>query len=340
MITELDGLIAEATAETHEPVRQALASVQPIFILALPRSHSAVVCAMLGQHPQMYGFPETNLFCAPTMEKWREMCDKSRFHMADGLLRAAGQLLYGEQTEASVKAAEGWLSRRSHFTTSLIFETLAEMTGGLVPVESSSTLVSRPAALLRILQMFPLARFIHVVQHPRGFGEFLMKRIHEAAKQGPVPHWMLNLASLPGVSASDDGTPHREPGFDPQRAWYVLNVNACEFLKQVPDDQKVLLRVEDLSREPLPTFGRIAGWLGLRTDQEAIEAMTHPERSPYACLGPPRARFGNDSSFLQNPEFGLPPTEAQTLDGPLSWSPGAKEFLPKVSELARRFGYQ
>src|ERR1700733_14487443 len=132
MITELDGLIAEATAETHEPVRQALASVQPIFILALPRSHSAVVCAMLGQHPQMYGFPETNLFCAPTMEKWREMCDTSRFHMADGLLRAAGQLLYGEQTEASVKAAEGWLSRRSHFTTSLIFETLAEMTGGLV----------------------------------------------------------------------------------------------------------------------------------------------------------------------------------------------------------------
>ena len=46
---------------------------------------------------------------------------------------------------------------------------------------------------------------------------------------------------------------------------------------------------------------KIAGWLGLRTDDAAINEMRHPERSPYACFGPPGARFGNDRFFLENP---------------------------------------
>jgi hypothetical protein len=274
------------------------------------------------------------------MAKWWEMCEHSAFHMADGLLRAVAQLFFGEQTDDSIKAAEGWLRRRNHFSTSLVFESLAEKTGGLVPVESSSTLVSRPAALQLMLQMFPLARFIHIVQHPRRFGEFLMKGIEDAARQGPVPYWMLNLASFPGASASEDGTPHRDSGFDPQRAWYVLNGNACEFLKGVPENQRLLLRIEDLFGETVPVLERIAGWLGLRTDEEAIQAMMHPEQSPYARPGPPRARFGNESAFLQNPTPGTAPLEAHTLEGPLSWSPVAREFLPKVKELARQFDYR
>jgi hypothetical protein len=339
-MSERNGFIPKAGAEPQNAGAKAASSAHPVFLLAPPRCHSAVVCAMLGQHPQMYGFPETHLFCAPTMEKWWEMCEQSAFHMADGLLRVVAQLFFEEQTENSVRAAEGWLRRRGHFTTSLLFELLAERTGGRIPIESSPTFVSRPAAMQRMLTMFPLARFIHVVQHPRGFGEFLMKGIEEAARQGPVPYWMLNLASFPGAAASEDGTPHRDSGFDPQRAWYVLNANACEFLNLVPDDQKMLLRTEDLCRETGTTLEGIAGWLGLRTDEEAIEAMTHPERSPYARPGPPNARFGNERAFLLNPMPAPAPPEPHTLEGPLSWRPGAQEFLPKVQELARQLGYR
>jgi hypothetical protein len=334
-----NGAIAGPSAEPQNAGPKTAPSARPVFLLALPRCHSAVVAAMLGQHPQMYDFPETHLFSAPTMEKWWELSEQSAFHMADGLLRAVAQLFFEEQTEKSVRAAEGWLRRRNHYTTSLVFESLAEKLGVRVPVEGSSSLVSRPAALQRMLSMFPLARFIYVLRHPRGFGEFLMKGIEAAARQGPVPYWMLNLASFPGAAASEDGTPHRDPGFDPQRAWYVLNANACEFLKLVPADQTMLLHTEDLFRERRPTLERIASWLGLRTDEEAIEAMEHPERSLYACLGPPNARYGNERAFLENP-MSLPAPSEDTLEGPLSWRPGGQEFLPKVQELARQLGYR
>ena len=207
-------------------------------------------------------------------------------------------------------------------------------------MESCTTIVSRPAALRRMLRMFPPARFIHVAQHPRDFGEFLMKGIQEASKMGPVPYWMLNLASLPGPSASEDGTPHKDAGFDPQRAWYVLNANIDGFLKPISEPQKILLRVEDLMADPRQTVGRIASWLGLRTDDEAIEQMLHPERSPYACFGPRSARYGNEGAFLQNPALGDAPVELHSLEGPLSWTREGQGFLPRVKELARQFGYE
>lgn len=314
-------------------------TVQPLFLLAPPRSHSALACAMLGQHPQMYGLPETHLFSAPTMAKWWEMCSTSTYHMEDGLLRAVAQLYFGEQNDPAIKAAVGWLRRRAHFTTSFLFEELAERVCPLILVEKSPTLVSRPIALQRAFAMFPQASFIHVVQHPRSYGESLMKGIREAAKHGPVPYWMLHLASFPGPGASEDGTPHDTPGLDPQRAWYVLNMCAFEFLKSVPEDQKMVIRGEDLLTGSEQTLRGIVGWMGLRMDDEAIEKMKHPERSPYARFGPPRARYGNESLFLHSPALSPRQAEVHTLEGPLSWMP-TQDFLPRVKQLARQFGYQ
>ena len=151
---------------------------------------------------------------------------------------------------------------------------------------------------------------------------------------------MLYLASFPSPSGGEDGTARQDSGLDPQRAWYVLNMNVCEFLKVVPDDQKMLLHIEQLFSETEQTLRQIAGWLGLRTDDEAIEAMKHPERSPYARFGPPSARYGNEPFFLRSPGLGPKQPKMHTLGGPLSWRPTAQEFLPEVKELARQFGYQ
>jgi hypothetical protein len=337
---ELDGLILEASTPERSSGAKAVPPAQPVFLLAPPRSHSALVGAMVGQHPQMCGLPETHLFNAPTVTKWWEMCDASTFRMADGLLRAVAELFYGYQTDETILAAEGWLRRRDHYTTSLVFEELMDRVPGRVLVEGSCTFVSRPAALQRILRNFPLARFVHLTRHPRAFGEYLMKGIEEAARLGPVPYWMLNLASLPGPSASEDGTPHQNSGFDPQRAWYELNAKAGEFLKLVPTDRKMVLRIEDLFSDTKPNLQRVAGWLGLRTDDEAVEAMTNPERSPFARPGPSRAPFGNEGGFLQNPTFEPPSAQAYVLDGPLSWRQDGQGFLPRVKELAQQFGYR
>jgi hypothetical protein len=83
----------------------------------------------------------------------------------------------------------------------------------------------------------------------------------------------------------------------------------------------------------------VAAWLGLRTDPAAIDLMKHPERSPYAFLGPPGAKFGNDEFFLRDPLFRPSQTSSHTLDGPLSWRIDGGEFLPEVKALASELGY-
>src|SRR5207245_2865569 len=112
----------------------------PLFILAPPRSFSSVICAMLGQHPQMYGLPELHLFTTATMaDQWRTGA-RGPFSMGHGLLRAVAQVCYGAQTEVTIEAARGWLRRRSHFTTGMILEELCERVQPLMVVEKSPTL--------------------------------------------------------------------------------------------------------------------------------------------------------------------------------------------------------
>ena len=100
------------------------------------------------------------------------------------------------------------------------------------------------------------------------------------------------------------------------------------------------VRGEDLLSEPDTYLRKIAEWLGLRTDEEALEAMKHPEQSPYACIGPANAPFGNNRGFLQAPALRpYSPAQKLKLEGALSRRDTGGEFSPEVKELAREFGY-
>ena len=115
-----------------------------------------------------------------------------------------------------------------------------------------------------------------------------------------------------------------------------MHSNVCEFLETIPDDRKLLIRAEDVLGSPDVTLSAIVEWLGLQNDLEALDAMKHPERSPYARFGPPEARYGDNALFLRSPVMPAPPAEPDNLDAPLSWRAG---FQPDVKELARQFGY-
>jgi len=318
--------------------------VGPLMILAVPRSFSSVVAAMLGQHPQMYGLPEMELFGAETVAEWWKLCSGPAFPTrAHGTLRAIAQLFFGKQTAYTVKLAEGWLWRRSHFTTGFLLETLARRVHPAILVEKSTSNVYNAKFLQRAYRMFPQARFIHLVRHPRGHGESVMSFLKERNRLGPLPpsHWMLRLASFPplpseaGASASQGVA-----DLDPQRGWYALNKNICDFLKSVPDDQKMWVRGEDLVSRPDESLQELAAWMVLRTDAEAIEEMKHPERSPYACFGPLGARFGNDRFFLKSPALRPDRAQPQSLEGSVRWREDGRGLLPEVVQLAKQFGYE
>jgi len=310
----------------------------PIFLLAPPRSLTSVACAMLGQHPQLYGLPELQLFAAETIDEWRNICSKASFPMDNGLVRAVAQLFYGGQTEDTVRLARGWLRRRTHFTTGMMLEQIAAKVHPRVLVEKSPSVVYNLDFLYRIREMFPEARFIHLLRHPRSHGESVLKAIREASSHGFVPQWLQNLASY--------GNHFRAHGMvgeqivDPQRAWYRLNLNICEFLATIRDHQKIRVRGEDLLNQQDSTLRQIAEWAGISADADALERMKHPEESPYACYGPPSARYGNDGFFLDRPALRPDRAQAQSLDGPLTWRDDGAGFSPEVVRLAGQFGYE
>jgi hypothetical protein len=295
-----------------------------LVILAPPRSFTSAVCAMLGQHPEMYGLPEVNMFVAETMGERQPIVSHPRFSQ-HGLLRVVAQLFGGEQTVQTVAQAQRWIEQRANRSWVSVLEELSDRVGGRTLVEKSPRTVTRCEYMWRARRGVPGARFIHLLRHPRSQGESLWKM------GGPLAGPRLNALDY----ASDP------PSVDYQKAWYHLNMNIVTFLDGVPPAQYLRLRGEEILSDPDTHLRQIAQWLGIRADKEAIEAMKHPENSPYACLGPMNAQFGNDPSFLQAPA--LRPSRGRTqqsLEGPLSWRTDGRGFSPEVNELARAFGYE
>lgn len=306
----------------------------PVFILAPPRSYTSVVCAAVGQHPQLYGFPETHLFEGETLAELWSL--RTGHWIRDGLLRVVAELFFGGQSEEAVTLARGWLHRRSLLNTGYIFELLIEKIHPLIPVEKSPDLVCEMRSMQRILHMFPNARFIHLLRHPRGFCESNATIFRAFAERGELPasHW----AYTPAGGAVKEG--RNANVIDPQIGWFRQNRNICELLAPLPPTRWMRLRGEDFLRNPREHLAQIAAWLGCRTDDAAIEAMLHPECSPYAKRGPTNARLGNSRKFLEKPELRPFERPVESLDGPLSWLDGAQEFLPRVRKLAKEFGYE
>ena len=340
-MTVQDGVAAAMTSLADHGVDPRPAHVvvtMPVFVLAPPRSFSSVVAAMLGQHPQLYGLPELQLFGTETLGEWWAMCGRASFPMSHGLLRAVAELVYGEQTETTVRQASGWLRRRLSWSTGLVLEELATRAAPRIVVEKSPSMVYDVASMHRVQSMFPGARFVHLVRHPRGQGESVLKAIQSAASRGPVPQWLLKLGAFHAVRPEEVVPAHAE--LAPEDGWLTLHRNILEFLAGVPAAQQLRIKGEDVLADPESCLGEVAAWLGLRTDDAALTRMAHPEESPYAGFGPPGARLGNDANFLQDPPLRPDRAAPQSLGGPLAWAPTSRGFPPAVRELAAWFGYE
>jgi hypothetical protein len=342
-----DGSSPDSPENFHPAAAQI---ADPLFILAAPRSFSSVVCGMLGVHPQMYGLPEVHLFSEERMDGWLGHASGETYMKEHGILRSVAQLCYGNQGEESIKKAAAWLMRRRTSTSGMIFEELALRVSPAILVDKSPSMVYQPESMRRAHRFFPQAKFLHLVRHPMGQGQSVLKYRSVLAKPeyqprqrdlgaGTVPEWVNNLASFPYSPLAHD--PEYDPSeVDPQRGWYVLNRNILEFLSTVPGHQQMTILGEDLLTETEQGLVKIAQWLGIRDDDEAIERMKHPERSPYACFGPAGARLGNDIFFLQDPRLHPARAKPQSLEGALPWRSNGRGFFPEVKELAKRLGYQ
>lgn len=329
------------TATSGRPHRMGAAPspAEPLFILAPPFTFSWAICAMLGEHRQMYGLPELHLFSSDTVGGWLDISSRENYQMDHGLVRVVADLYFGGQTEHSVARARGWLRRRAHFTSGFLFELLAERLKPLVLVEKSPSVIYRAEFMQRILSMIPDARFLHLVSHPATYCDAVTEALRElSARQTLDPgHWVMQLTSFPRHPQGElPGTPVR----DPQMSWLALHKGIAEFLTNVPAPQKRIVRGEDLLSDSNEGLLEVTSWLGLRSDRETCEEMRHPERSRFASYGPESASFGSDIFLLERPLLRPGWVKPRSIEGPVEWRSDGQGLFPEVKELALQFGYQ
>jgi Sulfotransferase family len=293
----------------------------PVFVLAPPRSFTSVVTAMLGQHPQMYALPETNLFLTDSLDEWwsAHQSDQWGFGLS-GLRRAIAELYFEDQSEEAVRQATAWILRRRSWPTAFLFSELMERVHPSILVEKSPTAALHPASMRRAVRHFPRSRFIHLLRDPSTQRRSTQAFIDMNDGRGPL-HRQVSLDAAAGTE------------------WYVAHSNIRRFLGSLPRSQAFQLRGEDVLADPETQLRATVQWLGLRADDEAIEQMKHPERSPFACFGPPSARFGNDPFFLMRPRLdsGRPRSQRRR-----TLSSGILQQIPlphRVQRLAKELGY-
>jgi hypothetical protein len=255
-----------------------------LIILSPPYSFSSIVSSMLGQHPQMYAFPETHLFIANTIAEWLQYHAKmQRVLHPDGLLRALAQLHRGSQTLETVEEARNWLAARQDWPTQKVWNHLIELIQPQpqVVIEKSPITALKTQYIQRTVSCLPDARFLHLTRHPGANIKSLL-RIYSPSILLPgfcMSNFIDNAATI----------------------WLKAHQNILNLTQDLPEHRRFQVRGEDILSEPDFYLERIASWLGLETDAAAILAMKHPEFSPYAFVGPEGAQLGNNIGFLQSP---------------------------------------
>ena len=287
---------------------------------------------MIGQHPQMYGLPEVNLFAADDYKGLNRLY-QLRPGFRHGLLRAVAELGLSKQTEDNIRVARKWLEENAETISAALYRDLADWADPRRLVDKSPIYVFSPSNLQRIKRAFPDAYYIHLVRHPRDTCESILKL------RGMVEEGMEKIKLGDQAKAIMKNRYQKIAQIDdPDSLWLKPHLNIAEFLETIPPSRQMFVHGETFMADPKEFLKDICLWLGIDAGTEAIEAMHHPENSPFACMGPKNARLGNDPSYLEDPPLREYKARQSSLDGALDGFPDI--FLSDdVKQCARIWGY-
>ncbi len=292
----------------------------PVIVMSVARSCSSVISTMLGQHPSLYGFPELTLFSARTVgDALRNRYDLPpdvHAWTTSGIHRSLAEVMFGGQDDAAIAAARKWLDERRDLESVELFDLLQSLVAPRIAVEKSPETTDADAFIFRAIVRYPRARFIHLVRHP-------VATIDSMRRYWQNWPWMRKHAPLEVTSAS---------------IWYASHCRIAQILDEYAPDRTLRVRAEDVLGTGGPReLGRIASWLGLRADPLAVDSMMHPERSPFATVGPEGAAGGNDGGFLARPEVRVVELPS-TFAFPEAWGLSPQQ-QGLIVELAQKLGY-
>ncbi len=295
---------------------------QPLFILCPGRSFSSVVCSMLGQHSALHGVPEVNLFLTETLGQLVDLAERKRKkHMLHGLVRVLAELEFGDQSDESGDKGWQWIEEHRDWTTTRVYHYLCDLMGPQQCVDKSPVYGAKVDYLERLYRAFPDAYFLHIARHPRATGNSLYRVYAAKAALGRIHNFSTDNAKV-------------------EEHWIKSHRNIFEFTDRLPPGQCLRLQGELLLNNPQPYLQQICEWMGIDDSEAEIEAMLHPEGSPYANFGPRSAPYGNNLGFLENPKLRIGGLKQLSLKGPLEWLEDEGEFSRETVDLAHQLGYQ
>jgi hypothetical protein len=278
---------------------------------------------MLGQHPDLAGLPELKLFSYPTIGELeaslpRFWIERGVTHRSPGLVRALAEYVFGNQQLESLAAARAWLRERSCWSGADVLDVLMERVRPRRCVEKSPENVETDAALMLLAAAYPRARYLHLTRHPVSTQRSIQEHFNRIlAGYGQRGQPMSGLA-----------------------AWFETHRRILRFAAGLSNERYMHVRAEDVLNNLPRWLEAIDAGLGLRTDAHAIEAMMHPEASPFACFGSTGSGVsgGNDPAFLRDPmphTVEVPPT----IEMPAGWSAEPSSWQ-MVVDLANHLGYR
>lgn len=294
---------------------------RPLFVLAPARSGSSVVAAMLGQHPQLYGFPELRLFRGTTVAELlvdpppgSGMPARER---TAGLVRSLAQLHENRQSAQAAERAFEWLRARAAWDVAAVFDHLMALVAPLVAVEKSPETSLTDDALQRVSQAYPEARYLHLVRHPWATVSSMINA------WGGLDYWQVSAGAAPQFCLN---------------IWREQHQRILAFGRRVGRQRFTRVRAEDVINHPGDVLPSLCDWLDIDGGDASVGAMLCPERSCYATAGPRNACGGFDPKFLARPalrQLALP----RSLTPPADWAI-AQRALIAAMDLAGQFGYE
>ena len=297
-------------------------SPQPIVILGTGRSFTSVINCMIGNHPEMIGLPETNLFRDATLGALFQRFEKgANRQRRGGLLRTIAHFHDGAQTEETITKASRFLEAHLDWTYRDIADYLVKITAPRGIVEKSISTCREPETLARVRECWPNALFLHITRHPEAIVKSMHSRIAGAIENGKG----RRLQRMLGDHTLDE--------------YYIgYSTTILEFMATLPAGTSMNLRGEDYLTDARSYNRDICTWAGLRNDDEAVEAMMHPENNPFAHVGPESAKGGMSSTFLKSPFYSGEPVPVN----PMSFQaddPDLTDVQRSTVLLGNRLGY-
>jgi hypothetical protein len=337
--------------ETADAVAEAPIRPRLLTFLCPPRSFSSVCSTMVGQHPDLYGFPELHLMKDDTIAGvLRREERRGKFLGPPGMLRAVAELEHGEQTVQTVFDAHTWLSERRHWPTKramdYVMDRVAETRPVQICVEKSPVVSKDMKSLNRLERAYPDGLYLHLTRHPLSNVASIQEFV-DAKSVDLDDGWSMDVATG-RLGRSAGNTRGLRDNIDSMIAmgfayWVLCHTNILKFTRTIAPERVFRVKGEDMLSEPEVWLPRICRWAGIDDSPEAIDAMLHPETSPYAHPGPNNARGGNDGKFLRSPKLRRGRVKEGDLHEALAKPPLRDELTEKqkdyLLDLSAFFGY-